>query len=162
MFSFKTHPSYSLWISPECPLHSACSLARLNSRTNQISRPHQKHQCRSVRKHSGPYLVQNSQSTWALEIKTRLWNPCTKIWSRIWWRSKGPRILLCQWKTRLTRTMKQNLMLVLAIEIFVQPRFIKTGSTDKKTVKNMTKLRLCLGSISSRRIDGIMFNFCEI
>jgi len=106
MFSFKTHPSYSLWMNPECPLPSACSLARLNSRTNQISRPHQKqHQCRSVHRRSGPYLVQNLQNAWALENKTRLWNPCTKIWSRIWWRSKRPRILLYEWKTRLTRTM---------------------------------------------------------
>jgi len=78
-----------------------------------------KHQCCSVRRHSGPYLVQNLQSVWALEKKTGLWNPCTKIWSRIWWRRKRPRILLFQWKTSLTRTMNQSLMLVLAIEIFV-------------------------------------------
>jgi hypothetical protein len=105
--------------------------------------------------YSGLYLVQNSQSAWALEIKTRLWNTCTKIRRRVWRRSKRPRILLYQWKTRLTRTKKQSLVLVLAIEHFVQPRLMKTGSTDKKTVKNMTKLLSCLGRVSSSWIDGI-------
>jgi len=81
--------------------------------------PHQQqHQCRSARRRSGPHLVQNSQSAWASEIKTRIWNLCTKIWSRIWWRSKRPHILLYQRTTRLTRTMKKIHLLVLAIGRF--------------------------------------------
>ena len=39
---------------------------------------------------------------------------------------------------------------------FVQLGFKKTGSTDNKTAKNMPN------HVSSRLIDGIQFNLCEI